>query len=184
MEKWKYKYSFFCGIFFLLSFVGKEMVLFSPKAPNTSMLVVSYLFLIIYVVGLFLGFLKYSILNQELLLKLATILLLVAYPLIILAELLERTFELSLISPLYIIIPKLLLSIVLIVFAIALFKQKKIYGKRTIFQGILSILFSVSGLFPILVYFQLPLFFIFFISLTYLIKKKIKKKDEFKGRLL
>ncbi len=184
MEKWLYKYSFMSGILFLFSFILKEVVLFSPKAGSIAIFITPYIFMMLYVAGLFLGYLKYSILNEKVLLKFSVISLLVAYPLIILAELLERIFELSVISSMFVTIPKLLLVVSLLFFSITLFKQKKIYGKYTIFQGICSALFSISFLVPIMLYFQLPIFLVFFISLTYLVKKKIKKKEEFIGRLL
>jgi hypothetical protein len=184
MEKWAYKYSFLSGILFIVSFFLKEVVLFSPKSTNIAIFITPYIFMMLYVVGLFLGYLKYSILNENFFLKLTATLLIFAYPLIILSEILDRIFNISVISPFFVTIPKFLLAVALLVFSIALFKQKKIYGKFTILQGISSALFSVSFLIPDLFLFQLPLFLIFFISLTYLVNKKIIEKEEFKGRLL
>lgn len=184
MNKWLYKYSFLSGILFILTFFLKEVVLFSPKAANIAIFITPYIFMILYVFGLFLGYLKYAILNEKILLKFSVIALLVTYPLIILVELLERIYEFSAISSLFVLIPKFLLSVSLLFYSIALFKQKKIYGKLSLLQSISSALFSISFFIPIMFYLQLPLFMIFFISVTYLVKKKLKKKEEFTGILL
>lgn len=177
MGKWKYNYSFISGILFILSFFLKELILNSPNDLSIITFVIPFIFMIVYVIGLFLGYLKYSLLNEKKLLKITSMTIMVTYPLIVAIELIDRIVDISMTHPTLIVISKYLLGFSLILFAVALFKQKKIYEKYTIFQGICSLLLGTTFLLSIpgIFIFQLPLFLLLFFSLTYLIKKRSKK---------
>jgi len=184
VDKWSYKYSFTSGILFILSFFLKEIVLYSPKSSIIIIFVLPYIFMVLYFIGLVIGFLKYSLLNERIFLKISTISFLVTYPILVIVELLDRSISISSISFLFILIPNILLTLSLILFSISLFIQKKIYGKTTIFQGLMALILALSFFIPPLLMFQLPFFILFFVSLTYLVNKKLKDKKEFKGVLI
>lgn len=183
MDKWKYKTSFISGILFIITFFFKELVVNSPEEVLPLYIVISFVFMVIYALGLFLGFVKYAILNENIFLKISTIAMMVGYSLIVIVELVDRLINFSSTLPLLVIVPKLLLGLSLVIFAIALLIQKRIYGKSTILQWISSFILGVSFLLPHLYLLQLPFFLIYFISMTYLVNKKIKE-EKYSGRLL
>ncbi|MGL1891725.1 MAG: hypothetical protein OCD02_08860 [Spirochaetaceae bacterium] len=175
MEKWKYKYSFLSGILFLLSFIFKEMVVNSPKNPSVIVFIVPYIMLILYSIGLFIGFLKYSKLNDRYILFSASFFVALFYSILVLTELIDRFVSLNDISYLLIFLPNFLFSVSLIYFAVTLFIQKKIYGKLTVLQGTFALVLGLSFLVPYLYLLRLPMFILFFISITYLILKNDNK---------
>ncbi len=175
MGKWKYKYSFICGICFLISFFYKELIIFSPISDNNILITMIFLFILACVIGLFLGFLKYSLLNELIFFKATTILVLVSYPLFVIAELLDRLFAISNLSSFLIFSLNILVSASFLLWGIALLIRKKIYGKLTIIQGLFAILLALSFLIPVFIYIKFPSFLILFISLTYLVNKNSNK---------
>lgn len=186
MEKWNYKFSFVSGIMFIMTFLIKELVVNSPDNLSIYIFIFPFLFMVLYSIGLFLGFIKYSLLNDRILLKYSTISTIFFYSYIVIMEFISRTSIISITNPMEIFVPKSLLGISLIIFSLSLFKIKKIYGKYTILQGLSSLLLGITFIVPFLYLFQLPLFLIFYISLTYLVNKKIKDTNDttYKGRLL
>ncbi len=181
MDKWKYKYSFLSGILFLFSFFTKELVI---NSNNLTSLIsyAPYLLMIVYFIGLFIGLLKYSKLNNKYPLFYTSFAVMVLYPVRVIIEFFLLTAVIDTDSSI-VSTSGYSLGLVLILFGISIFLRKKIYGKLTLLQGASSILFGFSLLVPvtdIVLIFQLPIFLSFIISLTYIVNKnknKLVKKE-------
>ena len=183
MAWWKYKYSFKSGTFFIVFFFFKELVINSPNSNSIPMLVISYLMMVLTSIALFLGFVKYSRLNEKILLFWATIFTALSYLFMVVAEFMDRVFSFSKGVPSVIPFLRYFMVISLFYWSISLFIQKKIYGKSTILQGVLALLLGLSLFIPIMAIFQLPFFILFFISITYLVNKNENKLNKKKSKL-
>lgn len=190
MNKWKYKYSFVCGILFILSFLYKEVIVISETFDNILVLWTTYLLMILYLLALFTGFLKYSLLNEKTHLFWTSITVVLFYSLRIFIESISVS---GFISDNNLLIPlsNYTLAIGLFLWGITIIIQKKIYGKNTLLQGLTSILFAFSMILPLnrmIILLRPLIFLILFISITYLIKKNERKaksqKDKNKPRML
>lgn len=182
MDRWKYKYSFFCGILFILSFLSKELIKFSRVELSNILILGPYLLMVIYNLGLYLGFIKYGKLNDKKPLLWSSILVILSYSILIFIELFSNIGQIEVGSSL-IKLTKNFASISLMLFAICLFLRKKIYGKSTLLAAGLTFLFSFSLIIPftqIVGIVQLPVFLLSYALLTYVVNKnenKMKKKQ-------
>lgn len=189
MNKWQYKYSFFSGILLVLSYISKIV---TTNVADITLLVVlfPYLLIVSYTVGLYLGFMKYSILNEKPHIFWATTTLIVFIVLRFITESLCVINVLQL-GNIMLIVSNYSLAFGLLIWGVFIFDQKKIYGKSTFLQGLLACLLSFSIFVPYnaMVFLLQPIIYIaFFISCTYLVNKnenKLKPKKRIReSRLL
>lgn len=184
MNRWKYQYSFISGILFVLSFFSKELII-NSNVDNAISVIIPYSLMVLYIIGLLLGFIKYSVLNEKTNLFWSTISTVIFYSLRIIIELLSM---LSIISEnnSFIGISNYSLAIGLLIWGLVLVFQRKIYGKTTLLQGLISILFSFSMILPknsMILILQPIIFLSLFISITYLINKNDQKLNKTKKRI-
>lgn len=177
MDKWQYKFSFFSGILFIFSFLSKEFI---KSSENVSLVIGSYILMIVYNTGLFLGFIKYSKLNKKIPLFFSTVLVIISYGLSVVLEMVGNMVPISANSLIYFISIHFL-ALSYIVFAICMFLRKKMYGKSTMLAAAFCFLFGFSFLIQfsdIVGIFRLPIFLLAYILLTYVVKKNKKKMEK------
>lgn len=177
MEKWQYRFSFFSGILFIFSFFSKELIKNSSVELSGILIFTPYILMIIYSIGIFLGYIKYALLNERKLLLYSTVLTAITYSLLIFTELISFINVITDTS-LIVVIVKKSTAISFMSFGVVLFVTKKMYGKSTLLAGGVSFLFGFSLIVPVstfVIVSQLPVFLILFILLTYIINKNEEK---------
>lgn len=177
MEKWQYRFSFFSGILFIFSFFSKELIKNSSVELSGILIFTPYILMVIYSIGIFLGYIKYALLNERKLLLFSSVITVITYSLFILAELFSFINVVTDNSFIVAIIKKSS-AISFMFFGVVLFVTKKIYGKSTLLTGGVSFLFGFSLIVPVstfVIVSQLPVFLILFILLTYIVNKNEEK---------
>lgn len=175
IDKWNYKSSILSGIFFILTFLIKEVFLYI-NLPILGLLV-TYILLIIFNVFIFFAYIKYSILNDKKFLLYSTISLISSNILMIALECLSygKLIEISKIS---IISANIIMCITLFAWSLSIIIKGVMYGRSLFLLGIVGILLAATFVTPIFSYMRLPFYLLFYILVIFPFVKKNKKSDK------
>lgn len=174
ISKWEYKFSLFSGIFFILIFILKE--LFLNININKVLIIMIYFVLILLNASMFLGYIKYSLLNNKKMLLYTTVSLISTNILMIILECFSNA-NIKEISSISIISGKILTCLVLFIWSLSLIIKGKIYGHSQFLLGVIGILLAATYIVPILNYLGLPFYLLFYMLVVIPFTKKKNKEN-------